>query len=383
MSFGHALYYPHINLTNKNWLKHSFLFWDKLSRIVPSTVEPTDSEDIVRFRYETDFINDYSPDKWVISETFNNFSNFLIEFQESGRFEKHYKYKHPDNRSREKYDQFKNNSNYRREILRDIAINKGSYIHLQKLDNRLKELLFEIGLAVPGENEWENWIKIDNDIGFIYMSYLAKVISKEKTLPLVTDVESSYSESTAFEPEIFRDYGSEFEHKLGNILLTTFVPKNINSIPFEKLIQIREKYSDQRTEFFNTISQLCQDIPSIDNKSALEDALNHHSKSLIDQTSNLKSAYESNKIETVSKFMAISVPTTMVSLSTFVPVEYKPFGIAAGLLFGLGSSVNSIKQNRSKLQQHPLSYLLSVDSELSGAGLMRKINDGMKGIRRF
>ena len=56
MSFGHALYYPHINLTNKNWVKHALLFWDKISRIVPYSVETEDSEDIIRIKDETDFI---------------------------------------------------------------------------------------------------------------------------------------------------------------------------------------------------------------------------------------------------------------------------------------------------------------------------------------
>jgi hypothetical protein len=47
MSFGHALYYPRINLTNKNWLKYAVLYWDKISRIVPPSVQAADSEDVI------------------------------------------------------------------------------------------------------------------------------------------------------------------------------------------------------------------------------------------------------------------------------------------------------------------------------------------------
>ncbi len=217
----------------------------------------------------------------------------------------------------------------------------------------------------------------------MYMSYLAKIISNQKSLPVVTDIEQFFSVSSSFEPKVFRDYDAEFEYKLGNLLIASFLPKDINRVPFDKLIDLREKYSAERTAFFNTISEMCQNIPDIDNESALKDALNHYSASLIDQTRQLKSAFESNKIETVTKFMSISVPSILASLSSYIPVEYKPFGIGAGLLFGLASSINSVKKEKNQLRQKPLSYLLSINSELSGDGLLRSINDGIKGIRKW
>lgn len=386
MSFGHALYYPHINLTNKNWLKHAFLFWDKISRIVPTSVTPTDSEDVIKIRYETGFIEDYSPDSRVVSEAFREFSEFLESFMPSDNFylrvrrsfnldDKDYKYRHRKS--------FYEDLDFTRNYLKSIVQTQGTYIHVQKLDRRLKKRLFEIGLAIPGENEWEDWIKIDNEIGLIYMSYLAKVISQDKSLPIVTDVEQFFSVSSSFEPKIFQDYNSQFEYRLGNLLIASFLPKDINKIPFDKLIDIRKNYSAERNAFFNTIVELCQNIPNIDNKSALEDALNHYSKILINQTKQLKLAFEANKIETVAKFLNISVPSTLVSLSAYIPVEYKPLGIGVGLLFGLVSTLNSIKKEKNTLRQKPLSYLLSINSELSGDGLLKRLDDSIKGACRW
>ena len=57
------------------------------------------------------------------------------------------------------------------------------------MDPRMKEFLFQIGVAIPGQNEWEDWIKVDNEIGLLYMTYFAKSISKNQSLPIVTDVE--------------------------------------------------------------------------------------------------------------------------------------------------------------------------------------------------
>jgi len=291
MSFGHALYYPYINLTNKNWLKYAFLFWDKISRIVPSTIAPSDNEDVIKIRYETGFIEDYPPEDWVVSDAFRSFSEFLEGFIHSNRFYRHFRRNFENDDCEYEYRhrrRFRDDPDFRRSFLRSVTQSQGSYLHVQKLDRRLKEKLFDIGLAIPGENEWEDWVRIDNEIGFIYMSYLAKVISKDRSLPIVTDVEEFFATSSSFEPKIFRDYNAEFEYKLGNILIASFIPKDINRVPFDKLIDIREKYSSERTEFFNTISALCQNIPTIDNESALTDALNHYSTALIDQTTKLK-----------------------------------------------------------------------------------------------
>ncbi len=385
MSFGHALYYPHINLTNKNWLKHAFLFWDKISRIVPSSVRPSDSEDVIRIRYETGFIDDYSPESWVVSNTFHSFSEFLENFIHSDRFYRHFRRHRFYDWEREYRHRrrFQDDLDFRRNYLQAVMRSQGTYLHIQKLDRRLKEQLFNIGLAIPGENEWEDWVRIDNEIGFIYMSYLAKVISNEKSLPIVTDIEQFFSISSSFEPKVFRDYNAEFEYKLGNLLIASFLPKDINTVPFDKLIDLREKYSAERNSYFNTISELCQNIPKIDNETALKDALNHYSTSLIDQTKQLKSVFEANKIETLTKFISISVPSALVSMTSYVPVEYKSLGIGAGLLFGLASSINSVKKERSQLRQKPLSYLLSINSELSGGGLFRRINDGIRGVRKW
>ncbi len=386
MSFGHALYYPHIELTNKNWLKHAFLFWDKISRIVPSSVNPSDSEDVIKIRYETGFIEDYSPDNWVVSDAFRSFSEFLEHFIRSGRFYGHYmKHRGFENLHHEYRQQHRllKDPHYRKDFFRSMTRTSGTYLHIQKLDHRLKELLFDLGLAVPGENEWEDWVRIDNEIGFIYMSYLAKVISKEKSLPIVTDTEQFFSTSTFFDSKVFRDYNAEFEYKLGNLLIASFVPKDINRVPFDKLIEIREKYSAERNAFFNTIVELCQNIPTIDNESALKDALNHYKTSLIDQTKQLKKAFEANKIETAAKFLSISVPSTIVSLTSYIPVEYKPLGIGAGILFGLATSINTALKERNQLREKPLSYLLSINSELTGDDFLKKINDGIMGIRQW
>ena len=128
MSFGHALYYPHIHLTNKNWLKHAFLFWDKISRIVPRSVIPSDNEDVVRIRYETGFIEDYCPNDMVISDTFRSFSAFLERFLRSDDLYRHFRGHFHFDRLHPEYEhrrRFREDLNFRRNLLRATTQSHG------------------------------------------------------------------------------------------------------------------------------------------------------------------------------------------------------------------------------------------------------------------
>jgi len=374
MSFGHALYYPHINLSNKNWIKHALLFWDKISRIVPASVEPADNDDIISIKYNTDFIEDYHPESYITSDTFNKFSEQLRRIVESDVFF-HERY----------YERGPHRGHYgdRRSFYSEMIKSNGTYIHVSKLDRHFKELLFDLGIAIPGENEWENWIRIDNEIGLLYMTYLAKTISKEKTLPIVTDVEQAFSATIQFESKINSDYQSEFEYRVGNLLIETIVPKKINDVPLDKLLYIRENYDSERTAFFNDISNLTNSIPNIDNPSALSDAIHHHSKLILKETKHLEALYKTHKVETVNKFLSISIPTTLASLTEYVPDIAKPVLAAGGVIFGIVSSANAVKKERLELNRNPKSYLLNLKSELSGGDMFSKINDNIKGIRKW
>ncbi|MGB7509999.1 MAG: DUF6236 family protein [Pelodictyon phaeoclathratiforme] len=179
------------------------------------------------------------------------------------------------------------------------------------------------------------------------------------------------------------DYKSQFECRLGNLLIETVVPKKINDVHLDKIIDIRENYSHERTAFFNEVSNLANSIPDIDNASALNDALNQYSKLILNETKNLEELYNTHKIETVNKFLSISIPTTVASLSDYVPDGAKPLVAAGGVIFGLVSSANTVKKEKLELKSNPKSYLLNLKSELSGGDMFSKINDSIKGIRKW
>lgn len=377
MSFGHALYYPHINLRNKNWVKHALLFWDRISRIVPPSVDPADDEDVIRIKDATDFISDYHPNQGEISYTYSEFSSELRKLIESDSFFNDRFFRAPRRRD------YMRDFDDRRSLFSQLVESTGSYIHVEKLHPEVKEYLFQLGIAIPGRNEWTNWIKIDNEIGLLYMTYLAKAISKHNTVPIVTDVEQAFTSSISFESPINSDWKSEFEYNLGNLLIETVIPMNINNVSIDKILTIRTKYSDERTAFFNEVSNLSNNIPSIDNANSLKDAVNQQSKLVLLETKRLEQLYRAHKIETATKFLSISLPTTLATVGEYLPTHTKPIVASAGIIFGLIAAAKSVKKEKLELQANPKSYLLNIKSELSGEDYFHRLNDSIAGLRKW
>jgi len=154
-------------------------------------------------------------------------------------------------------------------------------------------------------------------------------------------------------------------------------------VPLDKILDIRRKYDDERTAFFNEISNLSNSITGLDNSSGLRDAINQHSKIILQETKNLEQLYNSHKIETATKFLSISIPTTIASLTEYVPNEAKPFVVVGGIIFGVVSAANAVKKEKLELKENPKSYLLNLKSELSGGDIFKRVNDTVKGIRKW
>jgi hypothetical protein len=385
MSFGHAIYYPHINLTNKNWLKYALLFWDKISRIVPKSVSPSDSEDVIKIRSEVGFIEDYHPESRDTSQAARDFFAWFSHQIEDPCFLDYYDHMLPEIR-----DMLKHSSGWRRHgryphpfaVLNAIAREQGTYVHVEKLDPRLKEYLYLTGVAMPGENEWSDWVKIDGEIGLLYMSYLAGSIGEHTSRPTVTDYSACFASSSVLRWAVKRRYQEELEHGLGNLLLASYAPKDMNAVTIDKIVEFRKKYDNERIVFFDSVAAICRDIASVENEGQLQDALNHHGPTLKKHTEDLKKQFEDMRIEPILRFIGISIPTACASMIKYIPDAVGPFIIGGGVLLGFASATHSYFKDRKALQDNPLSYLLTLQAELNAKGFLEKIANNIQGITR-
>jgi hypothetical protein len=382
MSFGHALYYPHINLTNKNWLKYAVLYWDKISRIVPASVQPTDSEDIIRLRSEIGFVEDYRPEQWDVSMAAQDFFEWFTRHSDDIEMREYFELRHgvppflhyPFHRHPMHHGGLA-------DALHAAALASGTYIHVEKLDRRLKEFLFATGIAIPGEDEWRDWIRIDTEVGLLYMSYLARTISAKTSRAVITDELPLFASSEVIASSIAHDRQEELQHRMGTLLIAAYGPADMNAVTFDQLIAFRQKHNDQRRAFFDHVDALCRSIPRVASEDQFKDALNHHMKTLMADAEEVQKQYRDMRIDPVLRFISISVPTACVSLTDYVPVESKGVVLAAGIVLGVANALHERRKEEIEQGKQPLSYLQTLDSQLDAHGLIDRLRDAYRRTR--
>jgi hypothetical protein len=261
-----------------------------------------------------------------------------------------------------------------------MNLSSGIYIHTQKIDRRLVKILIAMGLAEPGEYEHDSYVKIEETFGYLYMAFLANSISDERNIPIVTDMDDFFRRSQYFRHREFfsgRELPERFECSLANMLIADFLPKDINSITFDKILEIRKELEGPRILFANEIISLANQVKTeIRDESSLKDALDHYSKSLTSQCEEIRKTYEKFRIETVINFLTVSVPTSIIALSNnIIQSEFRPIAMAGGILLGLASTINKMRIEKQALNSKPLSYLLNIQNKISGKNLLAKVSD--------
>lgn len=380
MSFGHAIYYPHINITDKSWLKYALLYWDTISRIVPPSIEPEDSDDVVRIRSEIGFLEDYRPEADDVSRAASHFFHWFGQRILDPAFRQYCEMRTGH------LGPLRNHLDYYHlppqgvfGALNAAAQANGSYIHVEKLDPELRQFLFATGVAIPGEDHWRDWVKIDSDIGLLYMSHLARSISDHTAQHVVTDKLSMFVTSESIEASIDRA-ADNIQHRMATLLIAAYAPANLNAVTIDTILAFREKHGADRKAFFDHINALCNNMRNISSKKEMRDALNHNMPTLFKAAEESRKQYVSMRIDPAIRFIGISVPTACAALSDYVPVESKGLIVAAGMVLGMARAMHERRRDAGKMKANPLSYLNSLESGVAADRIMTKIRNVFKGF---
>lgn len=351
MSFGHALYYPYIHIQSEEWLKQAYLFWDKISRIVPASVTPDDERLVRNFNDKTRFIENIDPRQGgILYKTAEDLSQCI-------------------DKNIEYFDQLKSSKTR----LGDV-----SYIHSDKMNDSVVKLI-QKNIRHPKIN---GWITVDKEIGDIYMKLLAANIAEEFSVPYVTDTmihPNDFSTSLHRTPSLFQE---ELISRVGSLMINVVLPDNMHNISYDELILFKEKYSAERYAYFDEINKLSEHIQTIDNESALQDAIHHYSRSLARQTGELKKQYELNGIITIRGTINIGTPAYIESLMNFIPEQFKLLAYATGLMYGVITHLTNRHEKVLEIRKQPLSYLLNINAELTEHGVIDRAGNLIYGMRK-
>lgn len=281
-----GLYYPFIQFRSDAWLKLAALYWDQIGRIVPPGYEAIDSETVRRLQGELGFVTNLAPSERVLDRVSSEFLDLIdAHGQELTRFygTESQTLGRPPPRGQQWPPSWSNLPTAHLPHARwqgavdpsqlTAADPRLAYIYADgKMAGILAHTLIDsgLGVAVPRQR----LIGLHPQLAFVYMHVLARRMATSAIYPLTDDdfdhVASGCSADSIAEAllglpsdEPTAGSGSTDEPALQFAMLAiqSVIPKDIDSIPVQKIIEIRRDHADELVRFQQVASELVASIP--------------------------------------------------------------------------------------------------------------------------
>jgi hypothetical protein len=360
-SHGTALFYPHTEIRDANWLKAALLYWDKgVRRIVPSGYIQPDSDDV---RAAEHLVRSVSPEPYLDKATgiFNGRLDAVLrelpaEPSPAGGLAKVPQYDAEDYQSLGSV------------LIRALARKPASFdsslaqgIHLEKMQPILREQLLERGLA---HIEQDVFI-MNRALVAMYMTILADVMSKDARMPIITD-HPSYAK---FGRRVA--YGEQATPSDGDALSVLFsleidfpTPEQLARIPMSKVLQFRERRLAEMKRFRKAVGETIPAIVSETDALARETLLAEAHSEIKEAMSDYRRLMFEMSVDAVKGALSISVP------SAIGLVVHTPIAIAAGLTVSTAFVIrDALVKRANTARANNYQYLLELKKLTTAGGV--------------
>lgn len=330
-----VLYYPHIEITNKEWLKSALLVWDDVYRIVPKSYTPKDDCEMKQ-AVAADLVRSINLEEEDVKGIANEFQDFIgtLKYLPAGL----------------EYDEM-------------------AYLHPEKIDANLYPLLERFS---AGTNK-DGFIELPEELVRGYMFFLANQVAKRRNLFRCTDdrysfgVSPYFSEDANFDDDFYDDKAAGFYSSLH---FTDVLPANISNIPMDKIIQSHKNSTDEKAEFRSELLKFTDGLHKCESKDHAELILNDFRTDLLKAKESLIKSQGFMGENVKGSLLTMGVPTATTAYLSMAPGAETPFGlysIAASIAIGAIASYQDFKKTKSA-QENPYgaSYLISLDKDFSG-----------------
>ena len=409
-----GLYYPFIQFRSDTWLKLAALYWDRIARIVPPYHALQDSETVKRLQGELGLVTNLAPSAEEMDSISNEFLNVLEAH--SNQLSKLYNV-HGQALADEPWPKaWSNAAAVGRTPGKSIPGWKGpidpsalpdvdprlSYIFSEgKMTPRLEEALIEADLGVVVKDR--GLIGLHPKLAFVYMNALASKMATPAMFPLTDEdvghVLTGYTADRIIEALMDRwdqrpfrmvEVGEtgHLELEFALLAIKSVIPKSIDSIPVQKIIDIRRRHSEELTAFQQASQKISETIPEAIT-SGNPEAFTMYLQTLYDKTLEpelirLRKSLRRSGIDTVFGAMSVKVqvPQLLTSGAAIMGIgamHLNPLFVGAGaIVLCFIPRVRSQRQEAQRLRKaSPAAYLLKLQEELKPAILALNLGDGI------
>jgi hypothetical protein len=335
---GSALSYPYIHMREFERVAAALLYWDSVRRIVPPSVRTGnhangDNDDARLFADEELFIAiDPTPYEEAAAEQFfKHIEPRVAQFQIT-----------PDE-------------------AREYATEERG-LHVEKLGVGVLARLQSMKLA----QQVGEWVGMHDEVGSLYMYYLASEVSKKTEAPLLaaSDKEAAFGEALLFEPKAEADVTDDLL-RLG---ISFPSPKDLanRQVTAQAIVEFSKKRAAERIAFRDAVHKIIAAARNKDDPHALNTYLAKNAVVIADVVSNLRKTLDELHVGAAKSTAVITIPTGFSAALAVAPISPP----AAATLAAIGIAISAIAcwaETRGKLRTarvtSPYHYLLSIEKE--------------------
>lgn len=261
-----VLYYPGFEVEDLNWLKFALLYIRRLRPIIPQSGENQLSDITHKIKEETDLFKYYRP-------TFNDrYEASNIAYDVVERF-----LQHPE-RYRFRFSKFNTNMYFKDPETHNFLL------YDEKVTHEFGNFCIENNYAT----ESNNGIVVNKEIGNIYMSILANVISENNQIQCITDIPSMdryniYLRNIGnIKSGRYSNSRNNKMQKIARSVIESYIPKDLSKIDLNTIIQFRASndYSVALEAFHNEIDHYLNMLEGDENIVEFEDQINNSIRKL-------------------------------------------------------------------------------------------------------
>ena len=321
-----ALYYPYINIPKSKWITQQLLYLDKIGSIVPS-----------------DYI--YMPDK---------LTGYMRDLVSAELVEQIFPAEH-----------IPYNSNFEdafikllkeKNIIGRYNVNNGNVfkIHIEKFGEKLKKELEQMSLLKRIDYRW---CFVEKSTAILLMTYIATILSELPSISMKPMTDSQ----EYLKPFLETNNNPEFQIKA--TVLKELLPVPDSTVPVNKLVRFKEKYSDLlisfRTEIDNKINRLS--LIQDDNTRLYE--LREYIDASRERITEIASRIEEHKLGKVNLGTIAGVTASIIP--AFDITEPKDiYKVIPGVFGAAYSVISPILELKKTLKYEPLAYASYVKMRL-------------------
>ena len=358
VEYGNALYYPYIHLRDSNWIKVAALYYDKISRIVPGDFNPSDQNIVNVLQDKLDLFEFVNP-----QDTAEKLAPGFIDF------------------ARKNLSSAKKREIILSKLQRAIPQESWFRIHPGKMTRSLSKTLRDLKLAKESPSDPSGDFDLEPITGALYMTFLAKRIADDRSLPIVTDdpvyqpliYQPTRLEMKSNIPEAKRDKG----FALASLVIETAIPQNIQDVPIESIVKFRKNHESERQNFFNGITTLAKELEKIEDQRAIEGVLAKNRAKVEQSVKSLESAMRSSNITCTATLFSLSIPAWIKIAGIASLGISQPILAGGALLMAASLSLAKWHTDIKKAKNDNLySYVLSLKRDLNVNSFMRQLLRG-------